>query len=250
MEDRFDVEEFMYRLLEKLSMDNAIIIRGALITKLILEEAGCAITRQTRDIDVDWVGTRLPATTDVVRVINKSLDEFELDLYAEIYREASDGGCTMGVNIREKATNNRVCKLDIEIQNKRPIENKIYLYNGINIKGVLPKEILADKIFLLSIDNALRRTKDMVDIYALSQCVGVYTFDILDICEKKGRKIGDFNVFFNRQSELEHAYVKLLGVVNKPSFQEVYSHLKRFIFPFVERNNINQFWEHKNQIWL
>ena len=52
-------EKLMYDIISKISdMDVPIVFKGALITKLILDEHGYKeIQRMTKDIDANWVGS-------------------------------------------------------------------------------------------------------------------------------------------------------------------------------------------------
>ncbi|MDR1421909.1 MAG: hypothetical protein LBI64_03480, partial [Coriobacteriales bacterium] len=49
-----------------------------------------------------------------------------------------------------------------------PSMSRLYHYGEIGIRGVLPTEILADKISVLSGRHIFRRAKDIFDVYALA----------------------------------------------------------------------------------
>ena len=126
---------------------------------------------------------------------------------------------------------------------------KIYYYGEMRIKGVLPNEILADKISVLANKYIFRRMKDMVDVYALAHCVEIQTGKIFDIYVKTKRELQAFNEFLNRKAELEHAYNKLAGVEGKPDFADIYSYLAKFLEPFIQKDNVNKIWDIKNKSW-
>lgn len=69
-------EKLMYSIISNISgTDAPIVFKGALITKLILQENGFEqIERATKDIDANWIGS--PPTMDIlVETINQSLGE-------------------------------------------------------------------------------------------------------------------------------------------------------------------------------
>jgi hypothetical protein len=242
-----ELEQKMYQILGAVSAtDVPVVFKGALITKLILVENGfISLIRQTRDIDADWTGSP-PAMDNLVDAINRSLKIFGGELYAVAEREYGEKR-TAGLSIVEAATDARIVSMDIGI---RPvIGSKIYYYGEIGIRGVLPTEILADKISVLSNRYIFRRTKDLVDVYALAHCVSVRTSEIYGILRNKGRALGAFAEFNSRRQDVEHAYERLAGVEGKPSFEEVYSFLEKFIKPFSEGDETPRVWSIDKESW-
>ncbi|MCL2049324.1 MAG: nucleotidyl transferase AbiEii/AbiGii toxin family protein [Defluviitaleaceae bacterium] len=240
-------EQLMYQILGKLFETNApIVFKGALITKLVLNESGYKdIERMTKDIDGDWVGTP-PTMEQLVETINQSLIDFQGELYAVAGREYLNEQ-TAGINILDKETNEKVISMDIGI---RPVRgNRTYYYGTAKIKGVLPNDILSDKIAVLSSKTVFRRAKDIVDVYALSHCVKISIFEILNACKEKDIEIGLFDEFYLRKADIKHAYDKLRGVERKPDFEIVYSHLSEFLRPFAERNMSDCVWDNINKKW-
>ena len=242
-------EHLMYQIIEKLHDTGVpIIFKGALVTKLILMENGYQNLRTTRDIDARWVGVPIPSVEELVEIVNQALYKLNNDLHARVERKHTKEGQTAGLAILDKHTNRIITSIDIDVRLVKE-DSKIYNYQGMSFKGVQPNEILADKISVLSSDKIFRRMKDVIDVYGLSQCIDVKTVEILDICKKKNQEIGVFDAFYNRISDIEHAYNTLKGIENKPHFQEVYSHLNNFIRPFAEKSETNQIWDHKAQVW-
>ena len=127
--------------------------------------------------------------------------------------------------------------------------SRTYYYETAKIKGVLPNDILSDKIAVLSSKTIFRRAKDIVDVYALSHCVSIGTAEILSACQEKGRKLGLFNEFYSRKVEIKHAYDKLRGIEGKPAFETVYAHLSEFLRPFAERNLVDGVWDNEKKKW-
>jgi hypothetical protein len=243
-----DEEKLMYKLIGKFSDSNVpLVFKGALITKLILVENGYSeVTRTTNDIDGHWTGTPLPTMDELVEMVNQTLREVRDDLYAVAFRKYAQDRAA-GIDIIDKNTNRPYISIDINIT---PVgKSRIYKYNDIDFKGVLPNEILADKIFVLSGHKLFRRSKDIVDAYTLSHCLQIQTVEIFDICKRKNNIMDTFSAFYTQKANIEHAYNKLVGIKNKPSFDEVYSHLTEFIRPFAEKDGINSIWDNVNKAW-
>ena len=138
--------------------------------------------------------------------------------------------------------------MDIDI--KPLIDSKTYYYEQTKIRGVLPNEILADKICVLSGEAIYKnRAKDVLDVFLLSKCVEVYSKDISDICKRAGREIKSFDAFHNKEAEIEHAYNKLKGIEGKPDFNTVYNYLYEFIVPFAQEVIPNKMWDCKSLSW-
>ena len=240
-------EKFMYQILGKItSSDAPIVFKGALITKLILAENGYVdLDRATNDIDADWIGIP-PSTGSLVEAVNQSLGDLQNRLYATSSRELTDKQ-TAGISIIDKDTDKEVIAMDIGM---RPvIGSKDYYYGETRIRGVLINQILSDKITVLSSDRLFRRAKDIVDVYALSHCTKVKTADIYNACEKIGREIQPFEAFYERKEEVRHAYNKLKNIESKPSFDDIYNYLDRFLHPFAEKDISAKTWDSDALKW-
>jgi predicted nucleotidyltransferase component of viral defense system len=237
----------MYQILGKISTTNApIVFKGALVTKLVLQEQGYSgIERATTDIDANWIGTP-PTSTELVETVNQSLNDFQGKLYAKAEREYSDTQ-TAGVTIFERESGDKLIKMDIDI--KGVLGYKNYYYGEFAIRGVLIDEILADKISVLSSPRIFRRAKDVVDVYALSKCTKANALAIIDACNKRGHILGNFNGFIEQREQLEHAYNKLKRITGKPPFNDVYSHLIKFLQPFIDRQIKDLSWNHAKSEW-
>ena len=243
----YSQEQLMYQILGNLFEINApIIFKGALITKLVLKENDYQdLERMTKDIDGDWIDAP-PTMEQLVDTINQSLRKFGGELYAVASRCYSDKQ-TAGISIIDRITNKQVFAMDIGI---RPMfGSRTYYHGAAKIKGVLPNDILSDKIAVLSSKAIFRRAKDIVDVYALSHCVSISMTEILDACQEKGGKMGLFDEFYSRKAELKHAYGKLRGIERKPDFEIVYSHLSEFLRPFAERNVVDGVWDNESKKW-
>jgi len=137
--------------------------------------------------------------------------------------------------------------MDISI--KPYIDSKMYYYGELGVKGVLPTEVLADKITVLSKQLVFRRAKDLIDVYALAHCVEIKTQKIYEVMTRKSAVIGEFSEIRNRRDELEHAYDKLKGIEGKPLFSDVYPYLIKFLRPFICSNRTPLIWNTEKQSW-
>jgi hypothetical protein len=242
-----DQEKTMYRILGAISaMDAPIVFKGALITKLVLSENGfSSALRQTKDIDANWVG-EAPTMEGLENAVSQALDVLDGEYRAVATREYSEKQ-TAGISIVNTATEKEIVSMDIGI---KPVSgSRLYYYGEIGIKGVLPNEILADKISVLSGRYIFRRAKDMFDVYALAHCVRVVMSEIYDVQRMNGREFGAFSEFLLRRNDIEHAYARLKGIEGKPDFDEVYAYLDKFLSPFIQKNGTLAVWDIDTSEW-
>jgi hypothetical protein len=168
------------------------------------------------------------------------------ELYAELFREC-EGGRSAGIAIKEKNTGDEIIQMDISIT--PVINSKTYYYGETKINGILPNEIIADKIYLLSSKNLLRRIKDMVDVYAFSNCMNVDMSEIFEICKSKNRAVKRFREFFSQRDNIKKAYNDLNGVEGKPPFDEIYSYMSDFFRPFARKHRKGGTWDCNTKQW-
>jgi hypothetical protein len=237
----------MYQILGKLTEINApLVFKGALITRLILLENGYTKTeRQTNDIDANWVDTP-PTMDELTKTINRSLESFNGSIYAVAKRQYGHGR-SAGIWVMSRDTDEQIFSMDITI--KPVIGSRVYHYGEASINGVIPEAVLCDKISVLSNERIFRRVKDLIDIYALSNCLKIKLVDIYKALGKANRPLNSFESFTTRRSDIEHAYNKLRGVIGKPDFDSVYSYLKKFLEPFIQHDISNKEWDSGSVLW-
>jgi hypothetical protein len=240
-------ERLMYEVLGRISATEApIIFKGALITKLVLAEHGyTALDRLTRDVDANWIGEP-PTMHDLVGTVQKSLGDLQEQFYAVAIREYEEKR-SAGISIRSISSDKEIMSMDISI--KPYIGGKMYYYGEIGIKGVLPTEVLADKITVLSKHLVFRRAKDLIDVYALAHCVEIKTQEIYNVMTRKSAMVGRFAEINNRRDDIEHAYGKLRGIEGKPLFSDVYPYLIKFLHPFALNDITPRVWNNEKQSW-
>jgi hypothetical protein len=240
-------ETLMYQVLGKISESDApIVFKGALITKLILAEHGFnAIDRRTIDIDANWVDTPPPMEV-LVAAVQKSLGELG-ELFSVVATRQYGEKKSAGISIVDKGTDEEIIEMDISM---KPVTgSRIYHYGEISIRGVLTDEILADKLTVLSKHLLFRRAKDLIDVYALTQCVETQTQKIFDVMRQKSAVLGDYTELLTRRADVEHAYGKLKGVEGKPEFDSVYPYLMQFVQPFAKKDQTPRLWNSDRMTW-
>lgn len=241
-------EALMYEILGRISSSNApLVFKGGLITKLILaEQKYTSIDRATVDIDANWIDTA-PSMEQLVKTIESALGELN-QVYKIMPIRNYGEKRSAGLGVYDRESGMKILSMDIDIA---PISSwKTYYFGEMGIKGILANEILADKISVISSDLVYKyRAKDLIDVYALSSCITIDTQDIIESCKIHDRAIQSFDGFLNRKNDVEHAYNKLRRIEEKPPFLHLYSHLEKFLMPFITIDNIRKIWDPKKAIW-
>ena len=139
-------------------------------------------------------------------------------------------GRSAGFELSDVDTGEQLFTMDIDV-NRPAIQTKVYEVAGVQFRGVVPTQMIADKLSAISTNKVFRRIKDVVDLYYISK---VFTFDKTEVLEtlgNGGRTLGTFEEFLCRPDDLRHSYEKFrfTGNVNKPSFDEVYCAVKEYI---------------------
>ena len=242
----FNNEELkFYHVIDAIAKTGApIVFKGAMVTKILLNENKCAFARSTKDIDADWV-SKPPTMEELERMLNKAVQS--LGNYKVIpYREYQGNTKSAGFEIYEGE--HPFTTIDISMKDNPYYET--YNFEKFSFRGSSVNKILADKISAVSTEKVFRRAKDVVDIYALSSCVSFDFNEINRIAKESGRTFGDFSDFMTRREELEHAYQKLKRIVHKPNFNDVYEVVKTVLTPFIEKQKNNfSIWSPVSEKW-
>ena len=227
-------ENRMYQIMEAL-YDSGIPIsfKGSMVLKAALQELGYNDNiRGTKDIDGNWFSDDVIKTEDIVQSINQVFDEKGLGYYTRAFREHSEKKAA-GLYVLNKSTDETLFSMDIDVNRPQPM-TKIYAINNIKFSGVVPEQIIADKVFVASSKKVFRRVKDLLDLYYLSSVVSFEKDKILELINGNNRLLGDFSNFLFRANDIQHAYNKFSvpGKVEKPPFADVYSVVKEYIQEF------------------
>jgi hypothetical protein len=241
-----DSEKLMYNVMGVIASSNMpVIYKGAMVTKLILHEYNFDdFVRETEDIDASWAGTNPPPMEMLTDMLNNALSG--LGLTAVVKREYGDK-ISAGYKIFKSVGD---IKLSIDIDMRTAVDSRTYQFGNVTFRGVTPDNVIADKISVVASDKVFRRSKDLIDLYALAHCITVKTTDIRGIWERESRIIDTFNAFTSRQSELRHAYEKLRRVNTKPEFDELYGYLTQFLTPFIDTNPLSLIWNNEKCNWV
>lgn len=113
------------------------------------------------------------------------------------------------------------------------------------------EELFEEKLSIISLEEVHKNIEDIYDLYSLSKLEGYEINNIIRVQKYKRRKLGSFEEFISNISEIEYSYNKLKGIVNKPSFEEVYGRVRDFCLPFItgDYKKCNGRWSPKMGMW-
>lgn len=224
-------EKLMYDVMKAI-YDSQIPIsfKGSMVLRACLLEAGYTEeTRHTVDIDANWHSDIAPSAKQMVESLQKAIMDHAIDLNVGLYRMYGKGR-SAGFELSDTSSGDVIFTMDIDVG--RPVsKTKIYEINGVSFCGVMPSQMIADKISVISTNKVFRRIKDVVDLYYISNVFAFDRAEILEILECNSRMLGSFDDFLYGQDDLRHSYEKFRfsGNVHKPSFDEIYASVKTFI---------------------
>lgn len=224
-------EELMYKVMTAIYNSSVPVnFKGSMVLKAYLHEAGyLEETRHTVDIDANWYSDAPPTAKQMAESMQVAIQNSGLDLNVSLYRMYGEGR-SAGLELSDSSTDEILFTMDVDVN--RPMqETKLYEIAGVKFRGIVPSQMIADKLAVVSSDKVFRRIKDVVDLYYMSKVLDFNTQDILQSLENSGRILGEFDGFLNRTGELKHSYDKFRfnGDVNKPGFDEIYCRVKNYI---------------------
>lgn len=241
-------EELMYSILGELGYSNIpLIFKGGLITGLFLmEQSFHDVHRATKDIDANWIGTP-PTLEEIAASLHNAIKDKHSNLEVKALRPFGEKQSAKFAFI-DIHTNDELFTMDLDLH--RGSGYRTYFYGTASFNGVLPLEIILDKISSSSKDLIYKwRTKDLLDVYMLCHCFSFKIKDIFDYSKKYKREINDFSAFSQKRNEIEHAYNKLNSINGKPEFNEVYTFLDKVFTPFREGIQNDFFWNFEKLEW-
>ena len=230
-------EKLMYAVMKAI-YDSGIPMnfKGAMVLKACLLEAGFTEeTRHTVDIDANWYSDTAPSAEQMADSLQKALRNCGIDLNVSLYRMYGEGR-SAGFELSDAATGDALFTMDVDV-NRPASKTKIYEIEGVRFCGVTPSQMIADKVSAISTDKVFRRIKDVVDLYYISKVFEFDKTEILEILESSCRILDSFSGFLHRPEDLRHSYDKFRfsGDVDKPSFDEVYLGVKKYIKDILPR---------------
>lgn len=228
-----ELMELLYRIMEELSKNGIpIVFKGAMILNLLLHDNNPSLVeRGTRDIDGDWIGES-PSMQQMETALRKAVKSVDTTLDVvinRVYGEKKSAGFRIIDENKEK-----VASIDLSVRHNDYTEPYISYINHVTIKGASISKMMADKLYATSGNGICRRVKDLIDIYVMSYVSEFHTIEIYDIWENTGRIPGDFSQLKSQVEDIEKAYAKMKGIINKPDFTVLYDRLTVFLEPFYQ----------------
>ena len=89
--------------------------------------------------------------------------------------------------------------------------------------------MLADKLSALSGSHVFRRAKDLLDVYLIIKDNDINIEKIKEILKYDSRELGNFETLISNKEIMKDSYEKLLGITNKPLFEEVWNKDIKFL---------------------
>ena len=224
-------EKLMYAVM-KVIYESKIPInfKGSMVLKACLMEAGYTEdTRHTVDIDANWHSDTPPSGQQMEESLQNALNTSGIDLNVSIYRMYGDGR-SAGFELKDKDTDDVIFSMDIDVN--RPVPpTKIYEVEGLRFCGVVPSQMIADKVSAVSTKKVFRRIKDVVDLYYISKVFPFKKAEVEQVLKNSGRYLDAFYEFLHQYDELKHSYdrFRFEGGVFKPPFDEIYDTVKSYI---------------------
>ncbi len=231
MSNSYDLENFLYAIIDEISKTDApIIFKGGLALKDLLyqKNPNLNIMRKTIDIDANWIGN--VDYDEITIVFEQAVKKIEPTYHIEITR-LPESGKSLGYKIMD-AHNNVISKIDLDIK-----DNPFYVICSIrhtNIKYSSLEKIMSDKLHAISLSHVFRRPKDLFDIYMILQENDINFIKVKEILNYDNRELGDFSTMLNNKDLLKESYNKLYGIENKPDFDEVWN----VILDYLLENNL------------
>ena len=232
------IEELMYKVMQAIYESGIPIdFKGSMVLKACLMEAGyIEETRHTVDIDANWQSDAPLSAEQMVESLQKAIDRLGLNLDVVLYRMYKDRQ-SAGFDIIDHSTGEKYFSMDIDVNRWPAAPTKLYEVNDLHFRGVVPSNMIVDKISAISTDKIFSRVKDFVDIGYISRISDFDMNEFMRALNESGRTLGDFNGFLNRKDDLRHAYDKFrfAGDVRKVPFDELYRSVKNYIRELLPR---------------
>lgn len=247
-----DVESIMYKFVDLIvEAKIPVVFVGALTLKALLNENRIQEpNRSTKDIDCHWTDISHTTDNEVLMSLSGLLDTLNItNSWVELDRKSSHKtSACFGIYI------NRMKEFTIDL-NYNPIYSvtNYVTPNGIVFQGSSKERMFVDKLSVISSKKIYRRTKDLIDLYSLSQIEGFKLSNITKVIESSERNLEDFSDFLiSNNEQLIHSYNKLDGIINKPDFIFLYNRIISFCIPFITKSykNIDGEWKPNEAVWL
>ena len=224
--DDKELEDFLYKIIHEISRENApIVFKGGLALKDLLNQLNTnnIIERRTIDIDANWTGEE--NLDKITKIFSNAVKRVDSTCKIEVSRLPGDKS-SMGFKILD-SENSILSKIDLDIKN-----NPFYVickFEDVDIKYSSLEKMLADKLSALSGSHVFRRAKDLLDIYLIIKDNNIEMKKVLEILKYDSRELGNFETLMTNKEVMKDGYDKLLGITNKPLFEEVWNNDIKFL---------------------
>lgn len=238
----------MYKVMAHMSyMNYPLLFKGAMVLRTLLAPHALSTHRMTNDVDADWIGLEI-TNSELHKLVSYSVHMVLGPMYKVVQTREHSVGKSAGFQVQDTSTGLQYFSLDIGIKPAHNFHDR-YIINGGSFHGSALLKIVADKISAVSTNTVLRRVKDVYDLYLLSQMTGITVDGVNEVIMKTRLPVGDFKVFTTHiegKQGLRHAYDRMQGVVNKPSFDEVHYWATKLCEPYTN----GAYRAYKNGFWV
>lgn len=135
-------------------------------------------------------------------------------------------------------------------------EVSIEIYDPEYPKGYSIESMLADKLWVFYSKKIYRRSKDVYDLYLLSKAKNYILAETKKVILEKWANTGmpESPLHFADLDRLKHAYSKLIGIEDKPPFEEIYKKVFGFTAPLIDflydKSETNLAWDRRKGEWI
>lgn len=139
-------------------------------------------------------------------------------------------------------------KIDMNVKSNEMVE--LDFSNSLGMYTFSVQTSIADKVKVVSSPQIFRRIKDVYDLAVYATLYSVSYCDLLRAIEKKYPSIELVNMFIpQNMNDLQHAYDKFDGIINKPAFGDLYTICARFLYPIYKKSSCNLKWNRGTMAW-
>lgn len=233
-------------------------VKGAIsLQELSKKKNYSNIIRTTTDLDMDLKTKSIDDWELFVQSIEKlATENSELRLtYKLVDRRGFRKNSVSDSLTFEVYRDNSMCttfSIDVNLSSNAITFDKLDINNK-TIDRYPAGYMIADKMKVIATEMIYRRTKDLIDLYILSQLENYTYEDLYNIVHEKLGNLQFNSIFFLDgcdKNKLLHAYSKLARVSNKPNLLDVITRVSNFTVPLYVHTRHIKNWDTKLGEWL
>lgn len=245
-----DIKSDLEKVVIELSrLTDKVIFKGGIINLNMINNAGYAYHRITKDIDLNTILT----SSELAELI-KIATETALggDVTVNLKRETVNSMSFRVVSIKDNV------KLYFEVDaNKLKFdEDKVVLtrIENVYVKSQLTVTTLVDKLSVVTTPVVLRRVKDLHDVFAiLNSDLTITLYDIEEELHSRNVILGESKELLNWNEDgkqsLSHAFSKQSETSINESLEEIIETVLRFLKSINFESTVNKVWDNEILIW-